>query len=399
MKKIKVLMIGQGFMGGIAHPRGILEANQKLRPEGLEFVMECIAGRDAEKLAVTQNTYGYNRTSTEWEKEIGKADLVVVTTPNREHTPMALAALKAGKAVVCEKPLARNLEEGQQIAAAAQKAGTPTMVTFCYQGAPGALEARRIIQGGGVLGKSGYFEGTSEFLQDWGRSGRFKEDGTPANERFDPNHGIGGVIEDLGAHQVDLIQFILGKKVVEVSAQTRVYDGDGENLKMVRGSDKKAKGKAVDAFEAIGYFDNGCSITFRSNRTSTGHKAFFENTIHGNRGGVQWELEDQGYLKFYSHTRQDGAKIPSRERGWTHIHLSDPGDDGHMNTDTVPGLINGYLQYFRWMYLQFGLQLLGKPNKAYSVPSFADACQVQAVTDAIYRSGLKDGELTKVPKT
>src|SRR6516162_2228191 len=391
MKKIKVLMIGQGFMGGIAHPRGILEANQQLRPKGLEFVMECVAGRNADKLAVTQKAYGYDRTSTDWEKEIGKADLVVVTSPNKEHAPMAIAALKAGKAVVCEKPLSSSLEQAQEMAAAAKKAGVPTMVTFCYQGAPGALEARRLLQEGLVLGKSGYFEGTSEFLQDWGRGGR-------TNFRFHAEQGLGGVIEDLGAHQVDAIQFILGKKVVEVSAQTRIYDGDGEDLKMVRGSDKKAKGKAVDAFEAVAYFDNGCSITFRSNRTSTGHKAFFENTIHGNRGGVQWELEDQGYLKFYSHTRPDGAKIPSRERGWTQIHLSDPGGDGHMNTDTVPGLINGYLQYFRWQYLHLGLQLLGQPDKAYSVPTFADACQVEAVTDAIYRSGLEDGALTKVAK-
>ena len=391
MKQIKVLMIGQGFMGGIAHPRGILEANQQLRPKGVEFVMECVAGRNEDKLAVTQKAYGYNRTSTNWEKEIGKADLVVVTSPNKEHAPMAVAALKAGKAVVCEKPLSSSLEQAQEMAAAAKKAGVPTMVTFCYQGAPGALEARRLLQDGLVLGKSGYFEGTSEFLQDWGRGGR-------TNFRFHAEQGLGGVIEDLGAHQVDLIQFILGKKIAEVAAQTRVYDGDGEDLKMVRGSDKKAKGKAVDAFEAVGYFDNGCSVTFRSNRTSTGHKAFFENRIHGNRGGVQWELEDQGYLKFYSHTRADGTKVPDRERGWTHVHLSDPGAGGHYNTDTVPGLINGYLQYFRWQYLHLGLQLLGQPDKAYAVPTFADACQVEAVTDAIYRSGLEDGALTKVAK-
>jgi len=389
MKQIKVLMIGQGFMGGITHPRGILEANYQLRPQGIEFVLDCVAGTKPDALATTQKKYGYARTSTNWEKEIGKADLVVVTAPNKEHRPMALAALKAGKAVVCEKPLACNLEEAQDMAAAAKKAGTPTMVTFCYQGAPGALEARRLVQGGAILGKSGYFEGTSEFLQDWGRGGR-------TNFRFAAEQGLGGVIEDLGAHQVDLVQFILGKKVVAVSAQTRVYDGDGEDLTMIAGSDKRAKGKAVDAFDAVARFENGSAVTFRSNRTSTGHKAFFETTLHGNRGGVSWELEDQGYLKFYSHTRIDGAKVASRERGWTHIHLSDPGGDGHMNTDTVPGLINGYLQYFRWQYVHFGLQLLGKPDKAYTPPTFADACQVQAVCDAMYRSGLKDGELTQV---
>ena len=108
MKKIKVLMIGQGFMGGIAHPRAILEANQQLRPKGLEFVMECVAGRNADKLAVTQKAYGYNRTSTDWEKEIGKADLVVVTSPNKDHAPMAVAALKAGKAVAKTKPAAKK---------------------------------------------------------------------------------------------------------------------------------------------------------------------------------------------------------------------------------------------------------------------------------------------------
>ena len=391
MKKINVLVIGQGFMGGIAHPRAILEANQQLRPRGLEFIMDCAAGRSAEKLAVTQKVYGYNRTSTDWEKEIGRADLVVVAAPNSEHAPMAIAALKAGKAVVCEKPLSSSLEHAREMVAAAKSAGTPTMVTFCYQGAPGVLEARRLVQDGLVLGKSGYFEGTSEFLQDWGRAGR-------SNFRFHAEQGLGGVIEDLGAHMIDLIQFVLGRKVVEVSAQTRIYDGDGEDLTMIRGSDKRAKGKAVDAFEAVASFDNGCVITFRSNRTSTGHKAFFESSIHGNRGGVLWELEDQGYLKFYSHTRPDGVKVPSRDRGWTHIHVSDPGADGHLNTDTVPGLINGYLQYFRWQYLHLGLQLLGQPDAAYSVPTFADACQVAAVTDAIYRSGLEDGRLVKVPK-
>jgi predicted dehydrogenase len=302
---------------------------------------------------------------------------------------MAIAALKAGKAVVCEKPLSPSLEKAKEMADAAKAAGTPTMVTFCYQGAPGVLEARRLVQEGLVLGKSGWFEGASEFLQDWGRSGR-------SNFRFQAEQGLGGVIEDLGAHQVDLIQFVLGRTIKEVSAQTRVYDGDGEDLVMIRGSDSRAKGKAVDAFEAVAWFDNGCAVTFRSNRTSTGHKAFFENTLHGNRGGIQWELEDQAYLKFYSHTRPDGMKVSSRERGWTHIHLSDPGADGHLNTDTVPGLINGYLQYFRWQYVHFGMKLLGQPEPGYAVPTFADACQVAAVTEAIYRSGSKDGALTKV---
>ncbi len=390
MKKIKVLVIGQGFMGGIAHPRAILEANLRLRPRGLEFVMDCAAGRNPEKLEVTRKTYGYNRVSTSWRQEIGAADLVVVAAPNKEHAPMALAALQAGKAVVCEKPLGSSLQLAREMASAAGRAGTPTMVTFCYEGAPGALEARRLVQDGLVLGKSGYFEGTSEFLQDWGRSGR-------TDFRFSAEQGVGGVIEDLGAHQVDLIQFILGKKIVEVSAQTRHYDGDSEELTMIRGSDSRAHGRAVDAFEAVAYFDNGCAVTFRANRTSTGHKAFFESSIHGNRGAVRWELEDQGFLKFYSHTRPDGRKVPSHERGWTHIHLSDPGADGHANTDTVPGLVNGYLQYFRWLYVHLGLQLLGQPAPHYSVPTFADACQVAAVTDAIYRSGLEDGKLVRVP--
>jgi predicted dehydrogenase len=379
-------------MGTIVHPRAILEANLQLRPMGLEFVLECAAGRDPQRLAQTHGVYGYNRTSTDWENEVGKVDLVVITTPKRDHAPIALAALKAGKAVVCEQPLAQNLEESRKLAAAAKKAGTPTMVTFCYQGAPGALEARRIVQGGLILGTSGYFEGTSEFLQDWGRC----NPGQP-HYRFLPERRW-DVIEDLGANQVDLVQFILGKKIAEVSAQTRVYDGEYEDLRMIRGSDMKARNRGVDAFEAIGYFDNGCSITFRSNRTSTGHKAFFETAIHGNRGAVQWELEDQGYLKFYSHTRPEGTKVAPRERGWTNIHLSDPDTDGHHNTDTKPGLINGFLQYFRWQYVKLGQQLLGKPDKAYAVPTFADACQVSAVTDAIYRSGLKDGELTKVAR-
>ena len=395
MKKVKVLIIGQGFMGGVAHPRAILEANQQLRPRGIELVLSAIAGRDAKRLAETQIRYGFERAATDWKAEIGKADVVVVTTPNRAHREMAIAALRAGKAVVCEKPLGASLEEAREMASEARKAGTPTMVTFCYQGAPGALEARRLVRDGLVLGASGYFEGSSVFLQDWGRKGR-------SNHRFDAANGLGGVIEDLGAHQVDLVQFLLGRKVTAVSAHTRVYDGDGEDLRMIAGSDERAKGKAVDAFDAVASFDNGSAISLRSNRTSTGHKAFFETAIHGNRGAAIWELEDQGYLKFYSHARPSGAGLaeaPDRERGWTHVHLSNPGGGGHANTDTVPGLLNGYLQYFRWQYVHLGLQLLGQPDPAYAVPTFADACQVQAVTDAIYRSGRAGGVRADVAQT
>lgn len=391
MKKINVLVIGQGFMGGTAHPRAILEANIQLRPRGLEFVMDCIAGRDAAKLARTQKMYGYNRISTSWKQEIGTADLVVITTPNKEHREMAKAALAAGKAVVCEKPLGASLAQSQEMAAAAKAAGTPTMVTFGYEGAPGVLEARRLVQEGLVIGTSGSFEASSQFLQDWGRAGR-------TDFRFNADQGLGGVIEDLGTHQVDIIQFITGKKIVEVSALTRMYDGDGEDLRMVRGSDARAKGKAVDAFEAIGYFENGSTCTFKSNRTSTGRKAFFETTVHGNRGALQWELEDQQHLKFYSESRPDGHAMPAHERGWTSIHVSDSTPGVHMNTDTIQGMSNGYLQYFRWEYVHFGLQLLGEPDKTYTVPSFAAACQVEAVTDAIYRSGLDDGRLTAVPR-
>ena len=97
MKKVKVLIIGQGFMGGIAHPRAILEANQQLRPRGIELVLSGLAGRDAKRLADTQVRYGFERTTTDWKAEIGKADVVVVTTPNREHHAMAVAALRAGR--------------------------------------------------------------------------------------------------------------------------------------------------------------------------------------------------------------------------------------------------------------------------------------------------------------
>jgi len=168
---------------------------------------------------------------------------------------------------------------------------------------------------------------------------------------------------------------------------------------MIDGFEDRVKAKAVDAYEAFAYFENGSVLTLRSNRTSTGRKVFFQTTIHGNRGGVQWELENQSYVKHFAERQIDGSKIPINQRGWTHIHVSDPGSggDGHLNTDTIPGMSNGYLQYFRWLYLHFGLQLLGQPDAVYSVPSFADACQVAAVTDAIYRSGKEGGKRIKVP--
>ena len=101
MKQIKVLNIGHGFMGGKAHSHAILEANQRLRGHGVEFVLDCLAGRNEKTLAETQLAYGCARTSTDWEKELKKADLVIVTTPNKEHAPMSLAAVVSCSPTAC----------------------------------------------------------------------------------------------------------------------------------------------------------------------------------------------------------------------------------------------------------------------------------------------------------
>src|SRR5258708_23454606 len=122
MKQIKILNIGHGFMGGKAHSHAILEANQRLRGHGVEFVLDCLAGRNEKTLAETQLSYGYNRISTDWEKELKKADLVIVTTPNKEHAPMSLAALEAGKPDVCEKPLRTRPEPDPEIGPSPTKA-------------------------------------------------------------------------------------------------------------------------------------------------------------------------------------------------------------------------------------------------------------------------------------
>ena len=392
MKTFRIGVIGQGFMGGIAHPNAIDQANKPLRDSGGEFKFEMLAGRDAAALANNQRKFGYAGTTTDWRSLIDRVDLVIVTTPNGDHHEMVLAAAKAGKTVVCEKPLGATVAQAEEMDAAVKAAGVANMTAFCYRGAPGPLEGRRLIREGYILGNSGYFEGSSEFLQDWGRSGR-------TNHRYDSRNGREGVITDLGAHQIDLFQWMLGHNIVSVSAHTRCYRGDGESLTMVSGTDPSTENAATDAFDAVGHFANGCTVRLSSNRTSTGHKAYFPTAIHGNRGGVQWELEDQGYLRYYGHavpTASGLVQEDARIRGWREIHVSNPGKDGHANTDTVPGLLNGYIQYFRWLYYHLGLQLLGKSEAGITVPNFTEALQVQRVCAAIWESGRKGGALVKI---
>ena len=394
MKSLNLLVIGQGFMGGIAHPNAILQANTLLRDSGVEFVLQCISGTRDGALSATQQKYGFQQRSTNWRAAIAQADVVVVTTPNLLHCGMALEAIRQGKHVVCEKPIGATVAEAQQMSDAATSAGVHNMAAFCYRGAPGALEARRIIQSGRILGESGYFEGRCDFDQDWGRKGR-------SNHRFEAVNGLGGVILDLGAHQVDLIQWMLNQNVTSVSAHTRHYQGDGEDLRMIAGSNADMFKYAVDAFDATLFFTNGCVIRASSNRTSTGRKAHFPTIVHGNRGGVEWELENQGFVNYYCHTSPTGpngelVEEDSRVRGWREIHVSNPGQDGHANTDTVPGLLNGYVQYFRWLYVNFGLQIAGKSTGDVIVPDFAAALQVQRVCEAIYQSGKKGGAIITV---
>ena len=271
-KPLNIGMIGYGFMGK-AHSNAYATVSNFFDTEH-KPVLKGICARNAERAQEFADTWGYESVETDWRKLIARDDIdaVDICVPNNLHKEISIAAAEAGKMILCEKPIAMNAAEGEEMCLAVEKAGVANMVWYNYRRVPAVTHAKNIIDSGN-LGR--IFHYRANFLQDWTIAEDLPQGGE-ALWRLDVDAAGSGVTGDLLAHCIDTAIWLNGG-VEEVTAMTetfikeRVHQETGEKQKV--GID--------DACAFICKFDNGSMGLFESTRYARGHKALYTFEING----------------------------------------------------------------------------------------------------------------------
>jgi myo-inositol 2-dehydrogenase/D-chiro-inositol 1-dehydrogenase len=378
MKKLNVGLIGYGFMGR-THSNAYRKVNHFF-DLGYRPVLKAICARDAAKAKGFAAQWGWDSIETDWRKLVERddIDLIDIASPNDTHAPIALAAAKAGKMILCEKPLSMNGPEGQTMVQAVERAKVPNMVWYNYRRVPAVTLAKQLIDEG-RLGR--IFHYRAKFLQDWTISKDLPQGGAGL-WRLDVKVAGSGVTGDLLAHCIDTAVWLNGG-IDKVNAMTETFIKQRKHTL----TGKVEKVGIDDACAFLARFRNGSLATFESTRYARGHKALYTFEINGEHASIGWDLHDLHRLQYFDH-RDEG-----RVRGWRSIHVSD-GDHPYMKHWWVPGLQIGYEHTFIHQVADF-LQGLadGKP----AGPTFKDALETQYVCDAVLKSA-KTSQWEKVSR-
>jgi predicted dehydrogenase len=332
-------------------------------------VLQGVCTRSADKVKTFANQWGYASSETDWNALINRNDIdaIDICTPNDTHAEIAIAAAAAGKMVLCEKPLARTLQEAQQMVNAVNKAGVKNTVWYNYRRLPAVTLAKQIVDSG-KLGR--IFHYRANFLQDWTINAKLPQGGE-ALWRLDIDAAGSGVTGDLLAHCIDTAIWLNGS-IEDVSAVTETFIK--ERLHQLTGKVQKVGIDDACIFHC--HFANGSLGLFESTRYARGHKALYTFEINGEHASIRWDLHDLNRLEFFDHADE------SIVRGWRTIHVTD-GDQPYMNKWWVPGLSIGYEHSFVHQVADFLKSLeTGEPCP----PTFQDALETQKVCQAVIDS-------------
>ncbi len=367
MKTLSIGLIGGGFMGR-THSNAFGKVNNFFdlyyKP-----VLKAICARNQDNARAFAAKWGYESVESDWRKLVRRddIDLIDIASPNNTHAEIAIAAAKAGKMVLCEKPLAMDGAEGKTMVQAVEKAKVPNMVWFNYRRVPAVTLARQLIEEG-RLGR--IFHYRAKFLQDWTISPDLPQGGTGL-WRLDAKVAGSGVTGDLLAHCIDTAIWLNGS-IDRVNAMTETFIKERKhNL-----TGKVEKVGIDDACAFLARFGNGSLATFEATRYARGHKALYTFEINGENGSIAWDLSDLHRLQYFDH-RDEG-----QVRGWRSLHVTDR-EQPYMKNWWVPGLQIGYEHTFIHQVADY---LQGLSSGQAARPTFRDALETQYVCDAVLKS-------------
>ena len=327
-KEIGVALIGYNFMGR-AHSNAYRQVKPFFTP-ALTPRLQVICGRNPRAVAAAAKRLGFEEWATDWREVIGREDigLVDICTPSDTHAEIAIAAARAGKAILCEKPLANSVKEAKAMLNAATRADVVHMLCHNYRRAPAVMLAKQIIKEG-RLGRIRHYRGT--YLQDW-----LVDPAFPLTWRLRKEIAGSGALGDLAAHSIDLARFLVGE-ITEVTAaletfvKTRPLPGEPR---------KKGRVSVDDATAAVVRFANGALGTIEATRMAPGRKNYNRFEINGTLGSVAFDLERLNELQVFF--RSD----PGDVQGFRTVLATEAAHHAYVKSWWPPGHALGYEHTF-----------------------------------------------------
>jgi predicted dehydrogenase len=389
---MRVALVGYAFMGA-AHSQAWRNAHRFFDlPAVPELAVLC--GRDAAAAAVAAGKLGWQETATDWHEVVTRDDIDVVDvcSPGDTHRAIAIAALAAGKHVLCEKPLANTLAEAGEMTAAAQEAdqrGVFSMVGFNYRRTPALALARELVAQG-RLGRIRHIR--AQYLQDWIVDPQF-----PLVWRLQKDKAGSGALGDIGAHIVDLACFLTGERLTGVAGTLERFIGqrplprEAAGLSASAGPSGDAGGETGevtvdDAAAFFGRTGSGALATFEATRFAAGRKNAMRIELNGSDGSLAFDFERLNELQVY-----DGT-VPAADAGFRRILVTEPGHP-YAGAWWPPGHGLGYEHTFVHEVADFVRDVSAGTPPA---PSFADGLYVQRVMDAVERSSAASCTWTEI---
>lgn len=377
MKTLNVGLIGAGFMAK-AHSLAYAAMPMFFWPAPALPRRDMIADIAPDTAAEAAQRFGFARSTGDWRQVIDDPaiDVVDIATPNNTHAEIAIAAAKAGKNLICEKPLAPTAAEAREMYAAVKDAGIVHMVAFNYRRTPAVALAKKLIEEG-AIGKILNFRGT--YLQDWSA-----DPNSPLSWRFQKSVAGSGALGDIGAHVLDLARYLVGE-VSAVNAMMQTYIKErpvqqgGLDRLGVGGSAEGTPREAVDVDDEVMTFlrfEGGAVGSLEATRNGYGRNNYITFEIHGETGSLAFNYERRDELQYFS------SSDPHDRRGFRTIYTG----PAHPYGDAmwpIPALGIGYGET-KIIEAHDFLQAVVKGELP--SPNFRDGYQVALIEDAIQRS-------------
>jgi predicted dehydrogenase len=378
-------VVGYAFMGA-AHAHAWRTA-PRMFDLPLTPAMVALCGRDAAAVKAAADRQGWASAETDWRELIARpdVDLVDICTPGDLHAEVAIAALDAGKHVLCEKPLANTPAEAEAMTAAAQRAaarGIRSMVGFNYRRVP-ALAFARTLVAEGRLGEIRHVRAT--YLQDWLTDSAF-----PLTWRLQRERAGSGALGDLGAHLIDLAQYLTDEPITAVSGSLRTFVGQRPVTGRAAGEPETGAVTVDDAAVFTARLGAGVTLgSFEVSRFAAGRKNALRIELNGSLGSVAFDLERLNELEFHDHA---GSALTA---GFTRILVTEP-DHPYLSAWWPPGHVLGWDVTFSHEIADL-VTAIAKGTQPR--PSFADGLQVQRVLAAVQESAASDSRWITVPSS